>query len=91
MTHIARTLTTPSEPTAIAHSGAREELILRLLVGRAETVAVEVARRPLLADHLVHSRHQASARRLHEPAQRTARAWRALKRETSPGRIGPRA
>ena len=57
LTYILRTLTTPREPTAITHSGAREELNLRLLVGRAEAVAAEVARRPL-ADRLVRVRHQ---------------------------------
>ena len=57
LTHIARTLTMPREPTAIAHSGAREELNLGLLVGRAEAAAAEVARRPL-ADRLVRVRHQ---------------------------------
>jgi hypothetical protein len=48
LTHIARTLTTPREPTEVTHSGAREEFNLRLLVGRAEAVAAEVARRPLV-------------------------------------------
>jgi hypothetical protein len=57
LTYILRTLTTPREPTAITHSGAREELNLRLLVGRAEPVAAEVARRAL-ADRLVRVRHQ---------------------------------
>ena len=42
LTYILRTLTTPREPTAITHSGAREELNLRLLVGRAEAVAAEL-------------------------------------------------
>ena len=56
-THIARTLTTPREPTATSLSGARREINLRLQVEHDEAVAADVAHSPL-ADRRVRSRHQ---------------------------------
>jgi hypothetical protein len=87
LTHIARTLTTPREPTATSLSGARREIILRLLVEHDERKQSQQTSRTAHWPFAVYARaiNRAAPR---ASAQRTA-SLEALKRETRPGRFRP--